>query len=78
MWKVHLSRWINHRIFAGKPDQMLSSRLHIENHPAERIVDLIFFWHIKHCKRSHIWEVRHNAQTNEGTAAPSQEKALFE
>lgn len=60
MWKVHLSRWINHRIFFGRPDQMLSSRLYEENRLIARsLVDCLFFilrGEREHCKKKAQWE----------------------
>lgn len=77
MWKVYLSRWINHWLFAGKSDQMLSSRMHVECHPCERVIDVIFFWHTRHCRRSYLWEVQHEAaqkrhQAAQGETQPTQ------
>lgn len=53
---------------------MLSSRTHNECWKLEKWLNLLFFWHYKHCERAHRWERRH-AQTNQVATQPSQEAA---
>lgn len=63
MWKVYLSRWINHRLLGGKPNQMISSRVYVEHHITwERRIDCLFFWHCRHCRRSFLWEAHYEAE----------------
>jgi hypothetical protein len=62
MWKVHLSRFINRYLLGGRPKQMISSRCYSEHHPrAERFINSLFWWQDNHCKRTFLWEVRHEA-----------------
>jgi hypothetical protein len=72
MWRVHLSRRINHRLFRGHQHEMLSSRIHRESWRCEPVVNAIFFWHNRHCERCYRWEVQH-AQANQKTARPPEE-----
>jgi len=75
MWRVYASRAVNYYLFAGDPDEMLSSRVHRESWPrAELVIDRVFFWQYRHCRRSYLWEKFHAShQTATGAA---QEEAL--
>jgi hypothetical protein len=77
MWKVYLSRYINHWLFRGDKGEMLSARIHREGWWCEFIINAIFFWHNRHCERCHRWEVRY-AQTHEETTRASEEAASCE
>lgn len=66
MWKVHLSRWVNHHVFGGKPDQMISSRVYVEHHVRwERVIDTCFYYsrgQRQHCRATYLWESRYEAK----------------
>lgn len=74
MWKVYISRWINYRFFLGDPNEMLSSRIHRECWlRSEALVDLVFFWHIRHCTRCYRWERIHAKSHQVTTEIASQQ-----
>lgn len=69
MRRVRFSRWLN-SLLGGRPDQMISSRVHEED---------LYFWCLtidwwfyvlrrerQHCRASSLWERRTYAQTDQG------------
>ncbi len=58
MWKVALSKWVNHHIFGGSPREMLSSRcLREKRIKAVSWLDWLAFWHDDHCWRCYQWQL---------------------
>ena len=57
MWRVYFSRGLN-VLCGGHPQQMLSARLHITQHPIRHVINTIFFWQTDHCRGSALWERR--------------------
>lgn len=73
MWRVYASRAVNYYLFAGDPDEMFSSRVHRECWKrTELVIDRLFFWQLRHCRRSYLWEKFH-ATTQDATGAPQEE-----
>lgn len=77
MWRVYLSRWANHHVFRGHPDQMLSSRVHEEDHLIAKIaIDTVFLivrQERRHCEKTARWESRFKTaqdQTKQASTAP--------
>lgn len=60
MYRVYVSRFINHRLLNGKPDEMVSSRIYREKRYGWRLtIDLWFYWLLgqqDHCRQSYLWE----------------------
>lgn len=71
MWRVYVSRCFNR--FIGGHDEMLSTRLHREQHWSRHVVNVLFL-DLHHCRRSFLWEKRY-AQTYQKTTRSSQKKA---
>ena len=63
MTRVKISRWINHRLLKGSPNEMVSSRVYREEHYGWMLYIDWWFYTLrgekKHCFRSHIWERRY-------------------
>ena len=82
MWKVYLSRWVNFYLLGGRRDQMVSSRAYAEHHPrTERFINAVFFWQDNHCRRTFLWEKRHEAhqkatRQSQEASRPEQEDSL--
>jgi len=76
MWRVYMSRAVNYYLFMGSPDQMFSSRVHIESWPrTEYIIDCVFFWQDRHCELCWRWERRYGEERQDAHQT-AQEQAL--
>ena len=50
-----LSQLLNALLFAGDPNETISGRVYRENRNwAVRIIDLLFFFQVDHCLKSHV------------------------
>jgi hypothetical protein len=59
MFKVNASRFINYRLLGGRENQMLSSRVYLEDRKlAEKLINFIFFWQEEHCKMCFYSEIK--------------------
>jgi len=58
--KVKLSRLINRHLLRGKPNQMISTRVYIEDRQwAIKLINTIFFWQANHCQQAFYHDLKH-------------------
>ena len=56
--RVRISRAINRYLLGGKPKQMVSSRVYIEDRQwAIKTINFIFFWQENHCREAFYYDV---------------------
>lgn len=76
MWRVIVSRWVNHNLFGGRPDEMLSSRLYREGHYGwELTINLWWYWITGtkyHCWRTHRYEIQERRKDDRTKRASSE------
>lgn len=62
MLRVKISRWLNHRLFAGNPKLMISSRVYIEDRVIlTALIDLLFWYvrgEVEHCRNSMYYDLQ--------------------
>lgn len=82
MWRVRTSRWLNSRIFGGKPNQMLSTRCYLEHRYFWTLTFDWWFFLIRreqhHCYNSFCLDMEKQkyASTIESTTGKTKEETL--
>ena len=61
MYRVYISRWLNHRLFGGNPNMMISTRVYVQDRRFwVTVIDLIFWLirgEVEHCRNCFYFDL---------------------